>query len=323
MEKKNQKRSKSSRLVKILGGLLAVLAMALAGAGYYFFNIAVVPGKKSFVTNGTVKLTKSTPQYKQKLWYKQVTKQHWQLRSAKNNYLLQANYIPAKNSAKTVIILHGYMSNKENMGAYAQLFHSLGYNTLLPDAEAHGQSQGKYVGYGWLEKNDVKKWAEQVIKKNGQKSKIVIFGVSMGGATTMMTSGLKLPKQVKCFIEDCGYTNAKNEIEHEAKVLYNMPAFPRFPLVEILSGITKLKASYFLAQVSSLAQLKKNTRPMLFIHGSKDTFVPTEMVYKNYRASRGPKQLLIVRGAQHAKSYEHNPALYARTVKQFLAKYVK
>lgn len=116
MEKKNQKRSKSSRLVKILGGLLAVLALALAGAGYYFFNIAVVPGKKSFVTNGTVKLTKSTPQYKQKLWYKQVTKQHWQLRSAKNNYLLRANYIPAKNSAKTVIILHGYMSNKENMG---------------------------------------------------------------------------------------------------------------------------------------------------------------------------------------------------------------
>ena len=111
MKKKNKKRS-NYRLVKILGGLLAVLALALAGAGYYFFNMAVVPGKKSFVTNGTVQLTKSTPQYKQKLWYKQVTKQHWQLRSANNNYLLRANYIPAKNSAKTVIILHGYMSNK-------------------------------------------------------------------------------------------------------------------------------------------------------------------------------------------------------------------
>jgi uncharacterized protein len=47
------------------------------------------------------------------------------------------------------------------------------------------------------------------------------------------------------------------------------------------------------------------------------------MVYKNYRASRGPKQLLIVKGAQHAKSYEHNPALYARAVKKFLAKYAK
>ena len=135
---KKQNKSKSSRLVKILAGILAALILVLAGAGYYFFNMAVVPGKKSFVTNGTVKLTKSTPQYKQKLWYKQVKKQPWQLRSAKNNYLLRANYIPAKNSAKTVIILHGYMSNKENMGAYAQLFHSLGYNTLLPDAEAHG-----------------------------------------------------------------------------------------------------------------------------------------------------------------------------------------
>ena len=60
MKKKNKKRSNYC-LVKILGGLLAVLALALAGAGYYFFNMAVVPGKKSFVTNGTVQLTKSTP----------------------------------------------------------------------------------------------------------------------------------------------------------------------------------------------------------------------------------------------------------------------
>lgn len=60
MKKKNKKKN-NYRLVKILGGLLAVLALALAGAGYYFFNMAVVPGKKSFVTNGTVQLTKSTP----------------------------------------------------------------------------------------------------------------------------------------------------------------------------------------------------------------------------------------------------------------------
>ena len=58
---KKQKKSKSSRLVKILAGILAALILVLAGAGYYFFNMAVVPGKKSFVTNGTVKLTKSTP----------------------------------------------------------------------------------------------------------------------------------------------------------------------------------------------------------------------------------------------------------------------
>ena len=66
-----------------------------------------------------------------------------------------------------------------------------------------------------------------------------IFGVSMGGATTMMSSGLKMPKQVKAYIEDCGYTNVKDEIEHEAEDLYHFSGFSRFPLVEVLSGITR------------------------------------------------------------------------------------
>lgn len=317
------KKFSKKRVIKWVTGIAVFLVLVFIGAGCYFFNMAIVPGQKSFVSNGTVAIKKSDPLYKEKMWYKRVKKQTWTETSVKNNYRLVANYLPAKKTKKTVIILHGYMSNKENMGAYAQLFHSLGYNVLLPDAEGHGQSQGKYVGYGWLEKADVKKWAQQVVRKNGKSSQIVIFGVSMGGATTMMTAGLKLPSQVKAFIEDCGYTSAKNEIEHEAKVLYNMPAFPRFPLVEILSGITKLKAGYFLGEASSRSQLKKNTKPMLFIHGSKDTFVPTSMVYKNYRATNGPKQLLIIKGAVHAKSIEKNHQLYSKTVRKFLAKYVK
>ncbi|MCB6583036.1 alpha/beta hydrolase, partial [Blautia faecis] len=85
------------------------------------------------------------------------------------------------------------------------------------------------------EKVDVKKWAKEVIQKNGSDSKIAIFGVSMGGATTMMASGLTMPRQVKAYIEDCGYTNVKDEVEHEAEDLYHLPTFPRFPLVEVLS----------------------------------------------------------------------------------------
>ena len=119
-------------------------------------------------------------------------KQKWIMKSADDNLTLDANYIPANNSKKTVIVLHGFMNNKDTMGAYAAMFHKLGYNVLLPDARGHGQSEGNYIGYGWREKVDVKKWAEKVIKRNGNKSQIAIFGVSMGGATTMMSSGLKM-----------------------------------------------------------------------------------------------------------------------------------
>ena len=80
------------------------------------------------------------------------------------------------------------------------MFHQLGYNVLIPDARAHGQSQGKYIGYGWPEKYDVRKWVNKDLSIEGRKQQIVIFGVSMGGATTMINSFIKIPKQVKSYI---------------------------------------------------------------------------------------------------------------------------
>lgn len=315
------KKSKKSKRLKWLSAILALIVLAFLGAGMYFYNVAIVPGHKTFLSSNKP-LTKSDSLYQEKLWYKKATKKHLYMMSSDNKLRLDANYIKNNNSKKTVIILHGYMNNKDGMGEYAALFHSLGYNVLLPDARGHGQSQGNYVGYGWMEKDDVKKWIQKLLKDN-PKQEIVIFGVSMGGATTMMTSGLKLPSQVKAFIEDCGYTNAKNEIEHEAQAIYSMPTFPRFPLVEILSGITRLRAGYFLGDADSIKMLKHNTKPMLFIYGAKDTFVPTEMVYKNYRASRGPKQLWVVPGASHAKSFATHPHEYKAKIKAFLNKYIK
>lgn len=302
---------------------LTIIIAGFIGAGFYFYSVAIVPGTKSFLSKKS-DLKKSDPLYKQTRWYQKVKKQKLYMMAADDNLKLDANYIPAAHkSEKTAILLHGYMNNKDTMGPYAAIFHKMGYNVLLPDARGHGQSQGNYIGYGWREKVDVRKWTNKIINKNGKNSQIVIMGVSMGGATTMMTSGLKMPKQVKCYVEDCGYTSTKDEIEYEAKQLYHMPAFPRFPMVEILSGITRIRAGYFLKDASSINQLKKNKRPMLFIHGSTDTFVPTKMVYENYKATNGPKQFWIVKGATHAKSYRSNPTKYEAKVDNFVKKYIK
>lgn len=305
-----------------IGSIIAIICLVCVGAGFYFFNVACVPSQKSFISKNSDVVKKSDPLYKQKKWYYDTHKTKWYMMSADDKYKLDANYIPDKNSKKTVILLHGYMNNKNTMAPYAYLYHKLGYNVLMPDARAHGESQGKYIGYGWVEKADVVKWARKVVKYSGKNCKIVISGVSMGGATTMMTSGEKLPKQVKAFVEDCGYTSVKDEIEHEAQSLYNMPVVPRFPLVEILSGINRVKVGYFMGDASSVNQLKKNKRPMLFIHGSKDTFVPTKMVYENYKADKGPKELWVVPGAKHAKSYQTHPKQYEEHVRKFLNKYV-
>lgn len=54
---------------------------------------------------------------------------------------------------------------------------------------------------------------------------------------------------------------------------------------------------------------------MFFIHGDKDTYVPTWMVYPLYEAKSAPKQLWIVPGAAHAVSYKENKEEYTRKSK--------
>lgn len=317
------KQLKHKKLLLALIIIVFLICIGFVSAGFYFFKVACVPGPKSFLNSSSSKLTKSDPLYHEKKWFKDSTKQKWHIKSADGQYRLTANYLPCHNSNKTVIVLPGYMDTKEDMGEYDALFHKMGYNTLTPDPRSQGQSQGKYIGYGWPEKNDVKKWIEFLLQKKGQQQQIVVYGLSMGAATAMMVSGLKLPQQVKAFVEDCGYTSVKDEIEHEAKALYNMPAFPRFPLVEILSGINKIKVGYFMKDGSAITQLHKNHRPMLFIHGDRDKFVPTEMVYQNYHATRGPKKLWIAADSAHAKSFANHPKAYREHIENFLTKYVK
>ena len=57
---------------------------------------------------------------------------------------------------------------------------------------------------------------------------------------------------------------------------------------------------------------------MLFIHGDKDDFVPTWMVYEVYKAKPDPKALWIVPNAGHATSYLLYPEEYTQRVKRFV-----
>ncbi|MBD7894814.1 alpha/beta hydrolase [Limosilactobacillus sp. Sa3CUN2] len=318
-----QKKKQKHWLRRTIIAVILVIVVALFSAGTYFYHVAMVPGHKSFINNSQ-KIEKSDPLYTQKMWFKNAKKQQWVMTSATRNYRLDADYIPAAHkTTKNVVILHGFMGNKEKMGEYATLFHQMGYNVLMPDVRAHGQSQGKYIGYGWPERYDVRKWTKKLIAHNGQNSQVVIFGVSMGGATTMMTSGIQMPKQVKAYVEDCGYTNLNDELNYEAGNLYSIPTSIRWPLIKILSLMNRVRNGFYIGEASAVNSLHHNHRPMLFIHGSKDHFVPTEMVYSNYQASRGPKELWVVKGAAHASSFANNPTAYQHHIEKFLAKYVK
>lgn len=217
-----------------------------------------------------------------------------------------------------IIACHGYSGSANDMARYAKWYYGMGYNLIIPDARAHGTSEGKVRGMGWLERLDIPVWIDKILSEH-KDAKIALFGISMGAATVMMTSGEELPEQVCAVIEDCGYSSAWDEFEKQLKNMFHLPAFP---LMNVASIVTKIRGGYSLKEASAVDQLKKSKLPTLFIHGTDDQFVPFEMLDVVYKAAATEKEKLEIESAGHAMSSTKEPDIYWNTVKNFLNKYM-
>ncbi len=252
-------------------------------------------------------------------WGETIRRESVTVKSADGLTLSGEYALNAEPSHRWLIAVHGYRGNHSHMYTLASFYGLRGYNVLLPDLRGCGESEGDYIGMGWPDRRDMMQWIGWIIDRDPE-AQIVLHGISMGGATVVMTSGEDLPPQVRAIVEDCGYTSVWDIFRDELKLLFHLP---EFPVMYTASVIASLRAGYSFSEASSLEQVRKAKVPMMFIHGEKDNFVHTEMVYPLYEACPTEKQLLVVEGAGHGSSYSMDPELYFGSVFDFLAKYVQ
>lgn len=304
---------------------VAVFLALLAGAGFYMLDYALKPDalvtRSRDVAGAYAGLLSEYPEL-----------QGWldSLQSAgalRERYLqsgrgdrLHAIYVrAARPTRRTAVIVHGYTDNAVRMLPIGYMYgRQLGCNILLPDLHAHGLSEGDAIQMGWLDRQDVSQWIGEAANLFGDSIEVVVHGVSMGAATTMMLGGDPLPSSVKCLVEDCGYTSVWDEFGSELEKQFGLPAFPLLHVASMLCG---MKYGWNFREASALEQVKRCRLPMFFIHGDADRFVPTWMVHPLYEAKSGEKELWIVPGAAHAVSYKENKREYTRRVGAFVGKY--
>ncbi len=216
---------------------------------------------------------------------------------------------------KTALVIHGWRNNSINFLHLARLYEKeLGYSVVIPDVHAHGLSEGDMIQMGWLDSKDMMEWIRIF-----QTDTMVVHGVSMGGATTMMMSAMEYPEGIKDirFVDDCGYTSVWDEFSGELKNQFNLP---EFPLLYTTSILCKLCYGWSFGEASAINEVKRSEYPMLFIHGGSDTFVPTEMVHRLYKSKPSNKELWITDGADHDESYLKHKDEYINKVKAFVTK---
>ncbi|WP_334074718.1 MULTISPECIES: alpha/beta hydrolase [Paenibacillus] len=209
-----------------------------------------------------------------------------------------------------VIIIHGYTVSLHVSTQYIDMFEQEGFNLLLIDQRRHGNSQGQYTTYGYYEKYDVECWVNWLLEQYGDDCVIGMHGQSLGGGTVLEYLAIADP-HVKFVVADCPYSDLTRLMRHQVSVLNKLPAFP---LLRLVNRRMERVAGFRMEQVSPLKAVEHSRIPVLFVHGTRDNYVPTYMSEELYERKPEPKRLLLVEGAVHANAYGVNPVRYAEEV---------
>ena len=232
---------------------------------------------------------------------------------------LHASYIPAESdSHKYVILIHGIWDNHESMGIFAKWYLEKGYNCLLPDLRGFGTSEGKYIGYGYDDRLDIMEWIYWIIKRDPE-AKIVLHGTSMGAATTLMTTGERLPENVKGAISDSSYSTLREQFLATYK-RFKGTFIPKPIAIGLARIMIFLKAGYDINDVSCIDAVSRSETPTLFMHGDDDTFIDPHMCSRLYEAASCPKQYCMILGANHIEGVVVDPDNYWGKISAFLNK---
>lgn len=297
-----------------------ILLLLLVSGGYVFFAACIRSKELSWLVEEQISKTPFAQHYEKIVaadrWLKSHDAQDVYIK-AYDGLKLHALWIPAEKPRGTVLLAHGYRSCMlVDFGLAFDFYHNHGMNLLIPDQRAHGKSQGKFITFGVKESKDMQLWIDFHNAHFG-KFPVMLSGLSMGASTMLYLADKELPENVKGIVADCGFTSPKDIL---SSVFTNVTHLPAQPTLWITDLFARFFAGFSLYECDSRKILPKSKIPVLMIHGTDDNFVPCNMTTEAYAACTGPKELLLVEGAEHGVSFLVDRRSYTQTVIAFMDK---
>ena len=229
-----------------------------------------------------------------------------------NKLLLEGWWMQVPNAVGTVILFHGYNGNKGNLLPEAAYFRSLGYNTLLMDFRAHGNSEGLTCSVGYKEAGDVYTAWNFVAGKTNKP--IVLWGVSMGAAAILKAVPEYHLTPEKIILE-CPFATLTDAVKSRMRAV-NLPATP---LAQILTFWGGIEQGFWGPGWKPSEYAKEIHVPVLYFYGAKDIRVmqhETKEIYS--QLGTRDKQLHIFPDAGHQSFCQYDSSTWNTLVKNFL-----
>lgn len=241
--------------------------------------------------------------------------------SARDGVILRGWKVRAKSpNGDWVMLFHGQGDNRVGTISYANFLLRAGYSVVMMDTRAQGASGGTMTTYGWKERWDTKSIVSALYASENPR-RLFALGESMGAAIALQAAAVE--PRISAVVAEAPFSNLR-EVTYDYAGLQLSPWLGKtlFRPATIIALRTAEKEGGFRADdVSPEQAVSERAFPVLLICGTLDRRIPCRHARRIFRAATGPKELWVVRGAQHTGAYGIDPAEFERRVLAFFRRY--
>jgi len=235
---------------------------------------------------------------------------------SKSRATLSGWLFEAKQGKGGVLLLHGVRSNRLQMLNRAKFLQETGYDVLLFDFQAHGESTGEQITFGHLEALDAES-AFDYLQDRLCNPTVGVIGVSLGGASALLG---KVKLKAKVLILESVYPSIEEAIDDRMKNYFGSVGTYFSPL---LTWQLKPRLEITVDDLKPIDKLKKVKGAVLIVGGTEDKRTRVEETKKMFEMAKEPKELWLVEGKGHVDFSKALGEVYEERVLDFLEEWME
>ncbi len=212
---------------------------------------------------------------------------------------LRGWFFPAAGSDRVVVVAHGRNSTRTGddgeLVPHAGALVEAGYNALLFDFRAHGESGGVRYTLGWAEQQDLLGAVDHLKDRGFRPDRMGFWTHSMGAATALLASAIS--PDVRNIVADSSFARLDDLLARQLPIASGLPGFFNPPILFFARTVFDADTS-IVNPVDVVADLPPDS--LFIIHAEADRLIPVDHA-RRIAAEAGPAvyDLWIFPGSSH------------------------
>lgn len=236
---------------------------------------------------------------------------------------LQGWWFGAAEDAPTVVVVHGVRKNRTDVLRASITLRLAGFNVMIYDGRGHGNSEGRYITYGFHERRDLEAVLEWLVsEKHVNRNRIGLAGESMGAAITLQVAAQN--PWIAAVWADSPFASLRRVTKEYVSRYTGLPNSVLTTVLGPAFQVANYRGKFNVDEVDPLRLAAQIKSPVYLVHGTADQMIPVAHSQVIHDALGCKKDIWIVEGARHAKSVKYRPVKqeYAQRLVNFFREHL-